>query len=341
MMIEYRGFHPSLRVDNIDLDIRRPKVVMVEDDSIVLEAKIESGPWDGEQLRIVYQGDIGIEDGKLLGSIERVIALSGGEQVFEVVFDEAVELGEVLKNGWRHARDDDDDDGETEEEEEEEEAGDHHDGSWNHDDRDLEVLLDVKKLLRLVADEGYESRGGKGSDKLRGGDGDDVLHGRRGRDKLFGSEGDDELDGGDGKDSIHGGSGGDEIHGGGGRDKLYGGSGNDRIEGGGGRDLMEGGTGTDIFVFGALDDLGLKQDRDIIRKFESGLDMLDLAGVDADRTSDGNQAFDYIGTGGFSGEAGELRYKRGMLMGDGDGDGASDFHIKCKGADLSGDDFLL
>jgi hypothetical protein len=379
-MIVYRGFHPSLRVGGVDFDIRRPKVVMVEDDRIALEAKIKSGPWEGEQLRIDYSGDIGIEEGRLVGSIERVVASSGGEPLFEVVFDEAMELTELLKNGWRHARGDDDHDRAEDEEDEEDEDeedkdeededeeddhededdkedeeddtddeedqggsddDDHHDGSWSHDDRDLEVLLDVKKLLRLIGDEGFESRGGRAGDKLRGGEGDDVLHGHRGRDKLFGSDGGDDLDGGEGRDSIRGGNGDDEIHGGGGRDKLYGGSGDDWIVGGRGRDFVEGGTGADTFVFSDLDDLGLKKDRDIVKRFESGQDVLDLAGIDADRTSDGDQTFEYIGAGRFTGEAGELRYERGMLMGDVDGDREGDFHIRCKGAVVGGDDFVL
>jgi hypothetical protein len=84
----------------------------------------------------------------------------------------------------------------------------------------------------------------------------------------------------------------------------------------------------------------------VIADFHSGQDRIDLRGIDANATRKGNQAFTWAGAdgpflhpkesaaflkAGFTGQAGQLRYAHGLLMGDTDGDGRADFQIKIVG----------
>ncbi|SHF31962.1 D-alanyl-D-alanine carboxypeptidase [Litoreibacter ascidiaceicola] len=139
--------------------------------------------------------------------------------------------------------------------------------------------------------------GGRGDDKISGGAGDDHLIGRRGDDTILGDEGDDNiagnrgndylsggngndnisggrgddwLDGGSGDDLLRGGRGDDNLSGSTGDDILRGGRGNDTLDGGEGDDILVGGRGADTFVFSA------NSGDDVIRKFESGKDQIDL-----------------------------------------------------------------
>ena len=57
-------------------------------------------------------------------------------------------------------------------------------------------------------------------------------------------------------------------------------------------------------------------------------DDIDLSGIDANAKAAGNQAFSFIGDKAFSGKAGELQYKNGIVAGDVNGDKAADFHIE-------------
>jgi hypothetical protein len=67
--------------------------------------------------------------------------------------------------------------------------------------------------------------------------------------------------------------------------------------------------------------------------------------IDAKTGVDGNQKFAFIGTDGFSGEKGELRYKdlgaEVIVQGDVNGDGKADFEILVKAGKLDAGDFLL
>lgn len=224
--------------------------------------------------------------------------------------------------------------------------------------------------------------GGDGSDNVSGGgleddihgdDGDDSVNGLAGDDRVYGGDGRDAVSGGENDDLIYGGKGDDSgtitvpgnsnqsgppnyydvaagLFGGEGRDKLYGGSGRDALDGGtdddllvGGRggDWLTGGDGNDTFRFNAKDSPGGKAGKDTILDFATG-DVIDLAPIDADKGKHGNQGFDYIGKKAFTGDAGELRYKKGNLQGDTDGDGHADLVIKIEGAPhLGGGDFLL
>lgn len=179
-----------------------------------------------------------------------------------------------------------------------------------------------------------------GADRISGGRGDDILRGGQGGDVLLGGTGNDRLLGDGGNDRLLGGAGQDALFGGPGDDRLLGGAGNDRLAGGWGVDTLTGGAGRDVFVFADPGHAGAGATRDTITDFARG-DRIDLSGMDADTTVRGNQAFHLI-DGAFSGDAGELRVRPGLVQGDIDGDGRPDFGIRLAGDVLPGaDDFLL
>lgn len=154
--------------------------------------------------------------------------------------------------------------------------------------------------------------GGVGADRLFGGDGDDFLEGLHGRDRLLGGYGDDKL------------------FGGGGRDVLRGENGDDTLLGGGGADLLVGGPGDDVFRFSDVHQSST-QSGDVIADFVMDHDRIDLSGIDA-RPGKGDQAFRFINADRFSDSPGDLRYRKGELEGDIDGDGVADFAITLRGA---------
>ncbi|HTU12058.1 MAG TPA: calcium-binding protein [Allosphingosinicella sp.] len=117
-------------------------------------------------------------------------------------------------------------------------------------------------------------------------------------------------------------------------DTLVGGSGTDRLAGGGGADILTGGSGVDTFVFTAgATGTGAAADR--ITDFVSGTDKIDLSAIDANAGTPADQAFSFLGTGAFSGTAGQLRYSSGggetRLQADLDGDMVADFEIVLTG----------
>lgn len=133
----------------------------------------------------------------------------------------------------------------------------------------------------------------------------------------------------------------DVLKGNGGDDTLSGGDGADRLVGGAGRDHLWGGKGADVFVMNGWDLAG-KASRDVIEDFRNG-DRIDLRAIDADRADrETNDRFTFIGSDPFSGEAGELRYVRGVVRGDIDGDGRGDFTVEIANeARLDAADFFL
>jgi Ca2+-binding RTX toxin-like protein len=192
--------------------------------------------------------------------------------------------------------------------------------------------------------------GDAGANNLRGTAAADAIFGLGGNDTLRGLGGNDALDGGAGNDRLFGDAGADRLLGGNGNDSLGGGSGNDRLSGGGGRDQLSGGTGGDTLAGGGAGDRfvflrvveSAGRSRDTIADFDRGADRIVLSAIDADAGRRGNQSFDFIGGGRFDDEAGQLRYARGTLQGDVDGDGRADLQVEIAGvARLGNADFVL
>ena len=125
-------------------------------------------------------------------------------------------------------------------------------------------------------------------------------------------------------------------------DRLVGNAGADKLSGFRGADDLAGGFGADRFVYLATGNSTADR-RDTIRDFGTGADVIHLRAIDAERGA-GNQAFDFIGSDGFGGAAGELRIGGGgsLLLGDTDGDRSADLVIRLVGRpDVGVDDFIL
>jgi Ca2+-binding RTX toxin-like protein len=104
----------------------------------------------------------------------------------------------------------------------------------------------------------------------------------------------------------------DSLTGNAGANQLEGGNGADRLVGGAGNDTLLGGAGFDVFVFGTGSDSGNAVGaRDRIQTWDAG-DLINLAAIDADTLSAGDQAFLFIGSQAFSsGTAGQIRVESG------------------------------
>ncbi|MFD1327674.1 calcium-binding protein [Mycoplana ramosa] len=161
-------------------------------------------------------------------------------------------------------------------------------------------------------------------------------------DTLRGDSFGNNLEGGSGNDILWGRGGSDLLLGGYGSDELVGGSGNDYLIGGRGHDILNGGTGRDLFIFESINDSVVGTNRDIIEDFiRSENDKIDLSKIDADTSARGNQAFHFIGTKSFSGDAGELRYSGNIISGDVNGDGRANFQIDANYTRYFSSDFIL
>lgn len=145
--------------------------------------------------------------------------------------------------------------------------------------------------------------------------------------RLQGNRYDNSLEGDHMADRILGGGGADTLLGRNGGDRLDGGAGRDRLNGGNGSDQLTGGSGADTFVFSSAGQSKAGDARDVIADFAHRQDHIDLRGIDANSRSGGNDRFDFIGNDAFTGHAGELRYAKGRLSGDIDGDGHVDFQV--------------
>jgi len=147
--------------------------------------------------------------------------------------------------------------------------------------------------------------------------------------------------GGSGNDSVTGNDGANLLKGGAGSDKLYGLAGADILDGGAGADTLVGGGGADIFDFNSRSD-SLSNARDTIQDFVRGVDRIDLRTIDANTLSSGDQAFSFIGSAAFSGQAGQLNFAANVLAGDVNGDKIADFRINIAGlATLTSSDLYL
>ncbi len=194
--------------------------------------------------------------------------------------------------------------------------------------------------LAAVIGEGLEIWGGNSDDPVKGTEESDVIHGGGGDDRVFGRKGSDTMTGDAGDDKLRGGDGKDDLDGGDGNDYVRGRDGADLLHGGIGDDGLKGGSGDDTFTF--RDDPG----SDRILDFKPGVDRIDVSPIDANAAAPDDDAFDFIGRAGFSGEAGELRYRTragdAIVKGDTDGDGKADFAIRVVDVHrLEDGDFLL
>lgn len=191
--------------------------------------------------------------------------------------------------------------------------------------------------------------GGAGRDTLLGGYGNDTLDGGAGADLLSAFEGNDVVRGGGGNDNVGGNGGSDRLFGGAGRDFLFGDVGgltygNDTLVGGRGADFLQGGQGADRFVFQSTRDAPTRAaNREKIDDFSRAEgDVIDLGRIDANVFQGGNQAFSFIGSSGFTGRAGQLRFANEVLSGDVNGDRRPDFIINVEDVGfLSRGDFIL
>lgn len=156
--------------------------------------------------------------------------------------------------------------------------------------------------------------------------------------RISGLGGNDSLRGGAGDDTIDGGTGDDTIGGDAGNDRLTGGDGADRLTGGAGADILTGGAGADVFIFSSISH-SRGATVDTITDFQSGIDDIDLRGIDANTALSGDQTFRLVSAP--SKTAGDLWVKGGFVLGDVNGDGVADFQIATGTAALTASDFLF
>lgn len=147
--------------------------------------------------------------------------------------------------------------------------------------------------------------------------------------------------------NLYGNAGNDTLISGSGADLVSGNAGNDVVIGGGGRDTLYGGADADTFVFRPGDMAGLTATTaDLIGDFNHAQgDKIDLTGLDA-IAGGSDDAFAFLGTGAFTGVAGQLRYDYAggytTVYGDTDGDGIADIAVALTGnITLVSGDFVL
>jgi serralysin len=109
-----------------------------------------------------------------------------------------------------------------------------------------------------------------------------------------------------------GGSGNDVIIGNDASNRINGNAGNDVISGGAGVDFLTGGAGNDIFI-ADINGATVPTKRgtlslDVVTDFVSGSDKIDLSGIDANISLEGDQAFTFRGSNA-SKNAGDLTFK--------------------------------
>jgi serralysin len=219
----------------------------------------------------------------------------------------------------------------------------------------------------LIGGDGNDNLvGGAGADRLDGGNGSDLAnYGSAGAgviadllspsvntgdaagdtyvsiERLYGSRFNDSLRGDNAANVVYGAAGNDVLYGRGGNDTLIGGDGNDRLVGGAGADRLIGGGGADVFIFQSAAQSSSSA-RDTIDDFTSGMDRIDLRSIDANSNLPTDQAFSYIGSKAFTGSAGELNFKNGVVSADINGDAVADFQINALNASaLVESDFYL
>lgn len=267
--------------------------VRFTEELVSYRGEITEGPHSGRTLRTDLYGTFDRDRGT--GLVDHWFGSVRGDDHFGIRFDDPIQLGRL--------------------------------------DRDLERSLDFG--VAYIGNE-FDNRieGTVASDAISGRGGNDRILGGGGQDDLSGNGGNDRVSGGTKSDIMSGDSGSDVLLGGKHEDRMYGGFGADRMIGGTGGDTMYGEAGADSYVFLTLRDFGIyhgsSDHRDRLFDYEAGVDTIDLAGVDADTGTAGNQSFTWIDRDAFSGTAGELRWSgAGFVRGDVDGDGDLDFEFQC------------
>lgn len=211
--------------------------------------------------------------------------------------------------------------------------------------------------------------GGAGADLLRLDGGDDVVEGGDGVDTLFytgtaslvvnlsltgaqatgtGTDilrGIENVTGDAGADRLTGSALANVLSGGGGADTLNGGAGADSLLGGTGRDVMSGGADRDrdVFVFNSIADSAVGSQRDVVQSFLSGIDDIDLRGIDANGGMAGDQSFAFAGSTAAAHAVWVTAAGADLILsGDVTGDARADFQIGLTGvAALIAADLLL
>lgn len=221
--------------------------------------------------------------------------------------------------------------------------------------------------------------GAKGADYLDGGNGDDLLYVNRGNSTFIGGAGNDTVEvrdkagakidlsvsteqatgiglqvfqgienaiGGRGNDILTGTSGANVLTGNFRADTLIGGAGADTLVGGVGRDTMFAGVDSDqdVFVFRAQVDSKVGAYRDTIHEFDSGEDLFDLTGIDANRsTKKVDDEFVFSGTTAAANSVWyEVRDTDALVRYDNNGDGRADGEFLVTDVtSLDAGDFLL
>ena len=201
--------------------------------------------------------------------------------------------------------------------------------------------------------------GRAGNDYLKGLGGADTLNGGDGSDVLDGGTGNDKLDGGTGVDiatfagttavvvdlsttpgtakrggetdqltSIEGIVGSDRA------DTFEGDGQNNEFQGGLGKDVATGGGGRDLYAFRSAQDSPAGANRDIIKDFVPGQDVLDVSNLDADSTLPGQQSFRWVGKATLTGTAQLGYYVSGnttIVRASNDADAAPEIEIQLNG----------
>lgn len=127
-----------------------------------------------------------------------------------------------------------------------------------------------------------------------------------------------------------------------GDDRLTGQDGADLMYGGMGRDVLTGGFGADVFVFQSTSESGVGRVRDVITDFESGIDLIDLSGIDANKHIRGNQELQFVEQA--TAHSVWIVERKGIdiLRADVTGDTQADFELRLDGISyLTVDDFLF
>ena len=229
-----------------------------------------------------------------------------------------------------------------------------------------DTLIAIENLTGGAGDDVLT--GAAGGNQIAGGGGDDVISGLAGDDSLDGGAGIDEAgyagaasfvyvdlgsgaaDFGAGHDTlvafenILGSSWDDQLIGSAGVNAIAGGGGADTLLGLGGADVLTGAAGGDIFMFNAV----LDADNDFatleeITDFTTGQDVIDLAHIDPDTGTAGDQAFVFIGSAAFTTSAeAQVRFADGILYCDTDRDVGSEMEIALTGVtSLTAADLIL